>query len=339
MMSFSLACLLLTSTAALAEKTDVIYLKNGDRITCEIKSLDRAQLKISTDSMGTVYIEWEDIANIISKQSLQIELDNGERRFGKLPGSEEAGQVNVKVLEDSELIPMEQVVRIQPIEVGKKWYNRLDGSISAGLDFTKANNILSSTLAADVSTRTRKNVWTARANWTFTTQDNVDDIERADLSISYQRLLENRWFWTALTAANRNTELGIDLRVSGGGGIGRYFRQTNHSSIALTGAILVTNEQTISAADDTTDLSGLIRTQWAVFRYKSPEINFYSSLNVIPVLSDLGRVRTQLSVDLRKEFVEDLFLNLNLYYTYDNEPPVGAASDDYGIVTSLGYSF
>ena len=127
--------------------------------------------------------------------------------------------------------------------------------------------------------------------------------------------------------------------MSGGGGIGRYFRQTNHSSIALTGAILVTNEQTISAADDTTDLSGLIRTQWAVFRYKSPEINFYSSLNVIPVLSDLGRVRTQLSVDLRKEFVEDLFLNLNLYYTYDNEPPTGAASDDYGIVTSLGYSF
>ncbi len=60
---------------------------------------------------------------------------------------------------------------------------------------------------------------------------------------------------------------------------------------------------------------------------------------MIPVLSDLGRLSTKLSVDLRKEFVEDLFLNLNLYYTYDNEPPVGAASDDYGIVTSLGYSF
>lgn len=338
-LAFSIACLSFATFTANAAKTDIIYLDNGDRITCEIKSLDRAQLKVSTDSMGTIYIDWDDIAHIASDQSLQIELDSGERKFGKLPKSEDAGYVNVKVLDESELVPMDQVVRVQPLEIDKKWYHRLDGSISAGLDFAKANNLLTTNLAADVKTRTRRNVWEGRASWNLTTQDIVADIDRANLSASYQRLLDNRWFWTVLAAADRNSELGIDLRVSTGGGIGRYFRQTNHATVGLTGALVVINEQTTSTVDDTTYLSGLIRAQWAVFRYKSPEINFFSSLNILPTLSDLGRVRSQLTVDLRKEFIADLFFNVNLYYTYDNEPPAGAASDDYGLITSLGYSF
>ena len=39
------------------EKTDVVILKNGDRITGEIKKLDRGKLKLKTDDMSTVYIE------------------------------------------------------------------------------------------------------------------------------------------------------------------------------------------------------------------------------------------------------------------------------------------
>ena len=42
--------------SALAAKTDVVTLKNGDRITGEVKRLDRGRLRYSTDDMGTIYI-------------------------------------------------------------------------------------------------------------------------------------------------------------------------------------------------------------------------------------------------------------------------------------------
>ena len=42
--------------AVAAPKTDVVVLKNGDKITGEVKTLERGRLEFSTDSMGTVYI-------------------------------------------------------------------------------------------------------------------------------------------------------------------------------------------------------------------------------------------------------------------------------------------
>ena len=44
------------SATAWAAKTDIVLLKNGDRVTGEVKSLERGKLTLSTDSMGTVYI-------------------------------------------------------------------------------------------------------------------------------------------------------------------------------------------------------------------------------------------------------------------------------------------
>ncbi len=55
---------------AQAAKTDVVVLINGNVVTGEIKSLDFAELRYSTDSMGTASIEWEEIVSLTSDQSL-----------------------------------------------------------------------------------------------------------------------------------------------------------------------------------------------------------------------------------------------------------------------------
>ena len=47
-----------------------------------------------------------------------------------------------------------------------------------------------------------------------------------------------------------------------------------------------------------------------------------------------------LNINLKQEFVEDLFLNLEFYGSYDSRPPVGAKSTtDYGVITSLQYEW
>lgn len=42
-------------------KTDRAVFLNGDVLTGEIKSLDRGKLRYSTNAMGTVSIEWDDL--------------------------------------------------------------------------------------------------------------------------------------------------------------------------------------------------------------------------------------------------------------------------------------
>ena len=43
---------------------------------------------------------------------------------------------------------------------------------------------------------------------------------------------------------------------------------------------------------------------------------------------------------LRREIISDFYLDLSFYQTYDSDPPdAEAESTDYGVITSLGYSF
>jgi hypothetical protein len=80
---------------AQAAKTDVVVLTNGDAVTGEIKSLEFSDLRYSTDSMGTVNIEWEDIVSLTSNQSLQVEVASGTRYFGNLVTASSEGLIAV----------------------------------------------------------------------------------------------------------------------------------------------------------------------------------------------------------------------------------------------------
>ena len=56
------------------DKTDVVIMMNGDALTCEIKELERARLRVSTDSMGTVQIECSVIKYWLAASPLSNEL-------------------------------------------------------------------------------------------------------------------------------------------------------------------------------------------------------------------------------------------------------------------------
>ena len=85
---------------AAAEKTDVVFLKNGDRITGEVKALEHGRLTFKTDSMSTIYIEWEDVERLTSTQNLEVELKTSEKFFGTLDPEAAAGKMKVDSGED-----------------------------------------------------------------------------------------------------------------------------------------------------------------------------------------------------------------------------------------------
>ena len=101
-----LSCLLLWFASPLyaREKTDVLVMRNGDRLTCEIKSLSADTLSISLDyAVGTVSIDWGKVAQIESNQLFLVKTQNGLVYSGSLstsltPGARPAA---IDVLEPS----------------------------------------------------------------------------------------------------------------------------------------------------------------------------------------------------------------------------------------------
>jgi hypothetical protein len=77
------------------EKLDVVILKSGDRITCEVTSLSRGMLTAKTDSMGTVQIKWQDIKQITSKFIFLVQDTQGQLYVGSLEAVSDEGQVKI----------------------------------------------------------------------------------------------------------------------------------------------------------------------------------------------------------------------------------------------------
>ena len=74
--------LLIPLTSYAVERTDIVILNNGDRVTGEIKSLEAGLLELKTDTMGTIRIEWRFISELISDKNQSVEVTDGRRWLG-----------------------------------------------------------------------------------------------------------------------------------------------------------------------------------------------------------------------------------------------------------------
>jgi len=336
--ALGLACFFLIAVASAAPKTDVLVFKNGDRLTGEIKSLQRGRLSFNTNATGTIGIEWDDVAYLSSDQNLQVELENGQRYLGHLRQSDQAAALNVQTPGGQRRLAMDEVVYLNPIE--STFVERLDGDISAGYNFTKASDVTQFNLSLEGNYRTEKRVTTLTAGSVLTDSSDNDSSERADIALRYIRLRPERWFTGGLFGFETNDELGLDLRTSIGGGGGRFLRQTNHNNIAILGALLLSHEEIDDSGSTEDSIEGQVSLNMQWFRYDEPELDFSTRLDIIPNLSDFGRVRAELDVSLKWEIVSDLFWDLSFYNSFDSDPPaVVAEKNDYGIITSVGWDF
>jgi putative salt-induced outer membrane protein YdiY len=331
------------ASPALADKTDIIHLKNGDRVTCEIKQLERGRLKVSTDSMSTVYIEWKDILRISSKEFYVVELQDGSRLQGTLAAPDVDGKLRLRTGDSAtgeyQLISMTQVVWLDPLKLDQQVIKRWDGSVSAGFDTTKANNDTSLSASFDARRRAEDFLLNFSGSIYSRSQDGAEDSLRADFSGVYRGLLEDRWYWAALGTLERNDELAIDLRTLGGAGYGRFLVQTGRTLWSLTGGLAVVNEQRAGNQDAETSVEALFTTDYEFFTYDTPKTTLTTSLTIFPSLTESGRVRSNLDFALRRELIEDLFVEISIYDSYDSKPPENGEKNDYGIVTGLGYTF
>ena len=329
-------------TASLAD-TDVVVFDNGDRLTGEIKSLERGKLRFKTDATDTISIEWDNVAFLSSEQNIQVELFDGKRYLGRLKLSPALKVINVQLGEDFVELDAGDVVVMTPIE--SRGLDRVDGSITAGYNFTQADAVEQFNLGLDVEYRTELRSIGLAVNSSISNTQEKEASQRHNVNVDYKRFWPNRWLVTGFVTGTRNDELGVDLRTSMGGGGGRILTQSNHSRLLLESGLMFSRENLAADEDgsnspDRNTIEAFIAMDWDLFRFDSPELDLSTSLEIIPNLTDTGRVRGEFDISLRWEIIHDLFWQITLYDSYDSDPVVdGAEKNDYGISTSLGYSF
>jgi hypothetical protein len=329
---FSLAPVL-----AHAQKTDVVFLQNGDRITGEIKRLEAGLLEFSTDSMGTINIEWRFILDITSDKDHSIEIQGGKRILGKLRKPLEGDHVLVET--GSEIIDLEprEIVSVWPVRAS--FTERMDLDLSLGLDYSKATSITNLNTAVDFSLRGKDRYSEANLRSNITRQPGVNDQSRSELKLAHQYLLAQQRFRNWFGAVESNDALGVDMRFSAGGSFGKYFLKTNRTWFSASAGLVATLENP-EKEDSEVNLEAVGNVRYRYFRYAEPERSLDSTLNVFPSITESGRIRSDFRTTFKLELISDLFWTMEMYATHDNKPlSENADKTDYGVITGVGWSY
>jgi hypothetical protein len=325
-----------TSTWAQA-KTDIVTLRNGDRITGDVESVNRGRLKLKTDDAGTIDIEWDKVVEVQAGRLFEVETSAGRRLLGSLSGTTVRTLIVSTQTEVVQLL-MDDVTRITPI--GASFWSKLEGSIDAGFSYTHSSGIAQATLNSAALFRKPSSEFRMDGSATLTeNRDGSDDDDRASASFSYVRYRGPRWFLSMAGRLENNKSLGLVLRSQGGAFVGQRLLNTNRAQFDVGGGVVANNEQGVDT-EATQNIEGSLGARTSFYSYDKPKTTIDASFLYYPSLSQWGRQRVQLDAALKHELFSDFSVSLSLYYTFDSKPPQeGARRTDVGIVTSVGWTF
>jgi hypothetical protein len=321
--------------AAAADKTDIVVLRVGDRITGEIKEFERGRLRVKTDATDTVMVHWGHVVSLTSVRVFEVEVLQGWTYYGPLKAGE-AGMLVVETPDGDIPLPMLDVVRLAPLERG--FWSRIDGAIDLGFSYTQASEQTQWTLNANAQHRRARYVFETTLASQFTAIEGADSTSRNALSLSGRRLLDRRWFHAVLAQGQQDESLGLDVRSVVGATGGRYVIQRSSTVLGLFAGIAYTHEQFESEEPDNS-AEALLGLQWDWFTLRNNDTDVSTTLLTYYNVSGRARVRVDLTVSYKQKIVKDLHWSLNGFENYDGAPPAGQKSNDSGVTLALGWSF
>jgi hypothetical protein len=327
------------------ENTDVVVMKNGDRLTGQVKGLNAGVLYVSLPYViQTLSVDWNRVARLESAQLFLVRTADGRVYRGTLqtPAGEQATIQRIDVIEAMEQrVSVERDKIVEVAETSNKFWQRFNGELRLGTTFSKANDNLQYSLGSAAEYLRER--WSTSASWNsnLSSSTGTTAATRNEITGGYSRLLRwNNYFYSALGEFLQSSEQGIKLQSSLGGGIGHYFRNTNRAKIAVLGGFAWQNtryDQAVYTAPTQNMIAGMVAGNMKLFKFN--KTNLELSGLVFPMLNDPGRVKLNTNAAYYIKITGDLSWNVSFYGSWDNRPPPHFSGSDYGTSSGLSWTF
>ncbi len=338
------AALLLATPLHAGDKTDILYMKNGDRLTCEIKSMDAGALYVSLDYVdGTIAVQWSKVARLQSTNLFIVRVENGAAYSGTISvgaaDADSVAPVDITSLEkDTVQVPHREIVNIG--QTSDHFWRRFNVDISSGIIYSKGNQTTQYNVSSSVQYPRER--WGVRAsfNSSLSSSSGTTASTRNQGSLSGFHLLPWRnYFWGGAGTLLQSTETGIGLQANLGGGIGKYFSHTNRVTFSVLGGFAWQNTQYSEADSSGTEdvFAALVAGNLSVQTFS--KTNLTISATALPALSEPGRFFFSTNATYYLKLWSNLTFNLSFYGNLDTKPPAGLSGSDYGFSSGLGWTF
>jgi putative salt-induced outer membrane protein YdiY len=350
----SVSILLAIGLAALSPAlfADHVTMKNGDRLTGKVVSVDDKTLVLQSDLAGVVKIPWESVQTIQSSAPLNLTLKDGNLLVGPLSGTSEsftvttaqAGQVVTKKdavqairSEDEQRRYLARLDRLQNPRVLDLWQGTFDAGYAATRGNAETNSFNLSAAVFRITPRDKLAVAFTSLNTTaVVNQRSVTTANAIRGGVKYNIELSKKAFAFGLTDLEFDEFQRLDLRwvIGGGGG---YHVVKNQRSLfdVFTGASY--NREFFSTGLRRS--SGELLIGQEVAHQLNKAVRVTEKLVFYPNLSNRGNYRLNFDAGMVTAINRWLGWTVNLSDRYLSNPVPGAKSNDFIFTTGVRVTF
>ena len=109
--------------------------------------------------------------------------------------------------------------------------------------------------------------------------------------------------------------------------------------MSILGGLNANREDYATEFDPLTSLEAVFELDYQLFLFTGHDTKFSLALSIFPSLSQSGRVRTNLNSSLYSNLVGDLYWDLSIIASTDNQPPELSKGNDWSLISSLRFFF
>jgi putative salt-induced outer membrane protein YdiY len=326
---FAMSCLLFGATA----NADVLVLKNGDRITGDVKRIWDAEVTIEPEYSDEFQVDLDAISHIESAREFEIEFYDGRIIDAQLTGENAAGEQVFKFESGSVEAPLADMLELNEPEAAFEW----DTDVEVAASVNRGNT--------DSATGKIRAYSTLKMN----DHRHIGDIEffreelgpdrtkeRDLLKYSYNYLFTDNWFFTADASFERDPIILLESRMIASAGVGLDIWDTPRRSLSLKLGAGFQSEEI-----DSVDTDGSVANWGLSYRqdFFSDDVDIFHRHSIVANISGRKNTSYKTTTGLSYE-LNDLFsASVSLDYNYETNPADTATNEDIAFLLGLVAEF
>lgn len=317
-------------------KADEVRLKNGDRLSGEVVSMEAKKLVLNTSYAGKISIHWAEISSLTTDETIHVVLIDGTIING-ISISSDKGKMKLETEQIQKTVSIE-MANVKSINIWPALSVKLDMRANLGINKAKGNTDTEIYhFDGEAIARKAKNRYTigGKINKEYADGDKTADNFLAYMK--YDHFLTQKWYFNTNASVERDTFKDLNLRLIIGTGVGYQFYETELTNLYTEVGLAYVNEDF-----DQTEDNDYPTGRWALNfdRYLFDKfILFFQKHAGYVSLEDASDMFVRNRIGLRFSFYKGFNMTVEYNFDWDNNVPAGQDEVDQRYILSLGYVF
>ena len=325
----TIASVLLALCGLLATaEADVLYLKNGDRITGSIKRVWDGELFIESDYADEFAVSMDAIERIETDGEFDIELRDDSELAGRL-ATDESGET-VLVTDTSTIpLPIAEIEELDEPEQYFDWESRSDFSVAGSRGNTETDDFLWQGFG---SVKFGDHRHTLDLRLDRKKQDGIVTKEQYNSTYRYSWFFTDRWFLGSGIGYERDPIRQLTDRFTSGVGLGFQVFDDADQLLEVTLAAIGVRENIAGATND----SSTARWTMNYRRDVTSDMEIFHNHSLSAYLTGRSNRIVDTTTGIRWDVWGDIYLNAQFDWNWESDPAPGNEQEDITYALGIG---